>query len=198
MNADWIEIEFKSLLEIKFKKNSSTHFSIMGRLRDITATKKSAIYSLTKNTDYSNRQIAKMHNVSECTVRRIKSRGLASDSPTRYGSSRNGRCGRKQKISNRTKSVLIREIKKNRRLTSTQLTSTLRQHGVEVSARTVRRRLNDAGYHSRIALKKPRLTQTMMKKRLDFAKTYRNFSIEDWQKVRNFIMITKYCHKHKQ
>ena len=54
----------------------------MVRLCDITATKKSAIYSLTKNTDYSNRQIAKMHNVSECTVRRIKSRGLASDSPT--------------------------------------------------------------------------------------------------------------------
>ena len=53
---------------------------------------------------------------------------------------------------------------------------------VDVSARTVRRRLISAGPRGCVALKKPFIS-ARNKKRLQFARNHRNWTVEDWSRV---------------
>ena len=56
-------------------------------------------------------------------------------------------------------------------------------HGVQVSARTVRRRLVESGLRARRPRKKPKLTPAMIKKRYEWARHHKNFTKDDWSKV---------------
>lgn len=154
--------------------------------KDVSTTKRASIYSCLQNTEFSNREIARRHNVSEATVRRVKLRCSATDcpgSPQKYSSKRTGRCGRKRRLSTRDTTLMVREVKKKRQVSSNEVRRSLEQHGVRVSARTVRRRLNEQGFHSVVSLKKPRINAAMMRKRLEFARNYQHYTVEDWEKV---------------
>jgi len=59
----------------------------------------------------------------------------------------------------RDDSFLVRECKKVRKKTSKQLWTVMSECGVNVSARTVRRRLLTAGMHACRPLKKQKLTK---------------------------------------
>lgn len=54
---------------------------------------------------------------------------------------------------------------------------------VELSNRTVRRRLNEANLFGRISRKKPLLSKKNIKKRLDFGKTHKVKDLSFWKKV---------------
>ncbi|CAJ1053421.1 hypothetical protein NFI96_000349 [Xyrichtys novacula] len=72
---------------------------------------------------------------------------------------------------------------RDRAATSAELAQEWQQAGVSVSARTVRRRLLEAGLVSRRAAKKPLLSRKNIKDRLIFCKKYRDWTAEDWGKV---------------
>ena len=52
-----------------------------------------------------------------------------------------------------------------------------------VSPETIRRRLNCTGLYARRAVLKPLMTPKHRKQRLEFARTYRNWTTDDWAKV---------------
>ncbi|KAM7292984.1 hypothetical protein ISCGN_026116 [Ixodes scapularis] len=51
---------------------------------------------------------------------------------------------------------------------------------LEISDTAVRRRLYDAGLHSRVACQSPLLTERHKQLRLDFAHSLQNWTVEDW------------------
>ena len=55
--------------------------------------------------------------------------------------------------------------------------------GIDVSSKTTLRRLNEMGYHSRTAKKKPLLTNKQKLKRLAWAKKHQSWTIEQWREV---------------
>jgi len=55
--------------------------------------------------------------------------------------------------------------------------------GMVVSKSTIRRRLRDMGYNSRIAVHKPLLSNKNIRDRLAWAKEKRDWSLENWKKV---------------
>ena len=67
-------------------------------------------------------------------------------------------------ISKRATLVLVSEVKKARRATSSELKAVMMEHGIEVSACTIRCQLNREGFKSQVAIKKPKLTPDMMKR----------------------------------
>ena len=57
------------------------------------------------------------------------------------------------------------------------------KHDIQISASTVRRRLEDFNLRGRKHQKKPLLSPRNRKRRLAFAKTHKHWASEDWQKV---------------
>lgn len=64
--------------------------------------------------------------------------------------------------------------------------------GSEISVETVRRRLRESGLKARSPAKKPFLNKRMRAQRLKWAKTYKNWTEEDWQNV-IFSDKSKFC-----
>ena len=92
--------------------------------------------------------------------------------------------GAKKKTSERTNAVLRREVMLSPSITAAALK---KKHPLllqNVSIRTIQHRLQkDLNLPSRRAAKKPLLTGAMMKKRLQFCKTYAHWTSTDWRKV---------------
>ena len=57
------------------------------------------------------------------------------------------------------------------------------EHVVSVSTSTTRRRLREAGHIGRKPRKKPRLTSRHKKSRLEFARTHKDWTAEQWSQV---------------
>ena len=55
--------------------------------------------------------------------------------------------------------------------------------GVTVSSSTIRKRLNSAGLHSCVAVKKPLLRPANIKSRLVFARRHKNWTVQQWDTV---------------
>lgn len=79
--------------------------------------------------------------------------------------------------------ILIRDSMSNRRSTVPQLRVRWKQHGVNASDTTVRRRLSVNGIHARIPRKKPFLTQRHKDLRLNFAREHEDWTWVDWSVV---------------
>lgn len=92
--------------------------------------------------------------------------------------------GRRRKLTNKEERKIVRKIKKDPKITSTQVAAeVLEETGKEIHPKTVRRTLHRAGYSSRIARKKPLISKVNQKKRIEFAKTYLNKPTEFWNSV---------------
>ena len=114
---------------------------------------------------YSSREIGRLLQINDRTVRKIVGKfyrtGQVENLP---------RSGRPRKISQRDLRVVLRKVKKAPRQTGTELRDELREHGVNASAKTVKRSLSQAGYKPRRPRKKPLLKDRHVKGRLDYAK----------------------------
>jgi transposase len=122
------------------------------------------------------RQIAAEVGISKSSVHNI-SRTLA---PTRSKS----KGGRPRKFDYRNAFYIRLLIHRGTISTATQAT---RQYNDEnddpVSANTVRRALRDIGMKAKRAVKKPRLTKSQKKARLNFAIQYKDWTEADWKRV---------------
>ena len=92
--------------------------------------------------------------------------------------------GRQRKTSNATHCLLKRELKKDPRLTASQLKGSHPDLLSNVSVRTIQYRLQkDLGLPSRTAAKKPLINDRMKKQRLVFAKKRAHWTPTQWRKV---------------
>ncbi len=68
-------------------------------------------------------------------------------------------CGRKSKINEKLQRRIVRMVDKEPRLTSKQIRADLQTQGTTVSARTIRRHLNEKGRYGKRPRRTPLLTQ---------------------------------------
>lgn len=93
------------------------------------------------------------------------------------------RSGRSSKLSKRDERQLVREVKKDRSITLEPLTEAFNKSlTISVSSRTVQRTLHNYGFYSRVAKKKPLVTEKNKKIRLEWCKRMKNWK-EEWDKV---------------
>lgn len=120
------------------------------------------------------REITKIINIPKSTVGDIKTRGTGISKP---------RPGRPKKLSTRDIRQIIRYIRTNkstRRITLTQLKKLFR---LQVHEHTLRTALQKAGYHHRIARRRPYLNKRDRKRRLQFARQHKDWTVEQWASV---------------
>lgn len=127
----------------------------------------------------SQREIAKLVNKSRGTIQHIIHRFT-----------RDGRIANKEKTSSkkafseRDEAFIVREIKKNPRLSAPKLTEMVKsQLDIHVNPETVRRVLRKRGYNGRVARKKPFISNVNRQKRLEFARKYIAKDMNFWQRV---------------
>lgn len=94
-----------------------------------------------------------------------------------------GKCGRKRITTPRTDRKIRDVCLQNRKKSVAHLTTMINNEGINVSKRTVRRRLAEENLVGRRPMKKPRLTEAMKSKRLQWAKQHRSMTVEDWSRV---------------
>ncbi|KAJ4440670.1 hypothetical protein ANN_08818 [Periplaneta americana] len=94
------------------------------------------------------------------------------------------RTGRPRVTSSRVDKTIVKLAKKNRRLSAIDISGELKSNlNIEVSRRTVSRRLTSAGMLSRIATRKPLLTPQNRQARYDWCKDHLDWTVEKWSTV---------------
>jgi transposase len=142
------------------------------------------IITLKQHANKSVRDIAALLNVSKSAVGRV----IKSHQVTGTHQSQKFKCGRKRKTSLIDDRMLVRLSKKNPLASSSDLKSELSSRGVQLSDRTVRYRLVEAGRIARRPVKCQVLTPEMRKKRLEWALEHQNWTLDMWRSVR-FILL---------
>lgn len=74
-------------------------------------------------------------------------------------------------------------VLRDRSITKKVIKDNLAADGVEISTKTIQRRLVSEGLAVHRPRKKPMLTQKMRIARLNWAKTHQTFTLNDWNKV---------------
>jgi transposase len=130
---------------------------------------------------YSYRQVASRldNNAHPSTILRLKKKyeetGKVQNKPIP---------GQPRLLTVRDERKIIRWIMTNECSTAIEVQKSLKVHeNTEVSANTIRRVLKKNGFDLRIKWKKPLLSKTYRKKRLEFAMKYKNWTVQDWKKV---------------
>lgn len=147
---------------------------------DVTPRKRSKIVTLHQYGNMSQRKIADECKVGLATVNRIVKQFNETGS---YSAKRIGNCGPKRKTTPQTDRQLIRNSKQNPRLSAVDLAREINKNGVNIHVSTVKRRLLEVGRKAYRPKKKQLLTKVMKEKRLQWAKTYKKFSVEQWKNV---------------
>jgi hypothetical protein len=93
------------------------------------------------------------------------------------------RCHKKKITSPQDDRVIVRTALGNRRRSSKDIAADMTAAGVQVSARTIRRRLCASGLKAHIPRQKPFLNPAQRKKRVNWCKEHLNWSEDDWGKV---------------
>jgi transposase len=156
----------------------------MGRSADISTDKKQIIINMINEKKLSLTEIAKNVGVSRTFVSLFKKKLSNHEDPLQ---SKRSNCKKLKKTTGRQDRTIINTIKFNRSLPLRQLNEILKSKGIDISTRTIRRRLKVGGFRSCQKINKFMLNDNMMARRLKWAKKYRNFSVEDWRKVRIFF-----------
>lgn len=164
----------------------------MGKNPDLSPRKVATVQVLLQEERYTQSQIATRLQISQKSVSRIKKKLVNNDN---FESGRIGKCGRKKVLSPRMTRKLKNMTLANRKSTSKVLSDQIREYGINVSPRTVRRTLNEEGLRACRPKKKQKITLSMAKKRLEWAKGI-EFTEDDWNKV-NICYLSNISLKYK-
>jgi transposase len=150
----------------------------MEKSKQMTVAIKSQIVTLYEGKK-SLREISRRIGYSEGAVRKfLKKFSVDSDLQRKSGS------GRPRVTSSREDRILKTLILKDRLKTAAELCNDLQSiSGSSISSRTIQRRLVEQGFKSCKPAKKPLLTAAMKKKRLDWAKEHKDWTVNDWRRV---------------
>lgn len=124
---------------------------------------------------FSQRKVAAKFEVSKTQVQKLWKKFWETGSVA----DRAGR-GRNRATTDRDDHRIVREIKKNPCVTVRAIQENLH---LNISHKTIRRRLREANLHSRFAKKRPFISKRNKIKRLEFAKKYVEMPIDFWKKV---------------
>jgi transposase len=123
--------------------------------------------------------VASLFGCSRRTVSRI-----VSEVKTSGNVHRSEKKGRPRITTKKEDRMLVRAFKKNPNMASTEGTQLVkRDMNKDISRWTASRRLIQAGLFSRRPARKPWMTASHRKQRLQFARTYQSWTVEDWSKV---------------
>ncbi len=95
------------------------------------------------------------------------------------------RAGRPAKLSYRGRRALVREVKKNPKITVAELQRCIREMGESCRKSTITAALHQSGLYGRVARRKPLLSARHMKARMEFAKKHLKYS----KMVTNMILM---------
>jgi len=125
------------------------------------------------------RAVAKSQNIDPSTVSRIKKRWLEN-----HSLENKPKPGRPPTINKLTQRRITNLITSRRCSSAVEAQKVLEEkENINISAPTIRRILRNNGLVSRVKRKKPYLSKEHQKRRLEFAKKYENWTIEDWSRV---------------
>ena len=153
---------------------------IVAIMADITPRKRSVIIALHQHNQESSRIISRKTGVSQATVSRIIRQFQTTGSVT---PKRKGNCGRKRKTSPKDDCYISKKSKQDPSESSVEIKKDLAEAGVEISASLVRRRLVASGRRARRPSKKQLLTRGMKKKRVAWARKYKDWTKDEWKNV---------------
>ena len=137
----------------------------MVKTHEWSQTERGKALGLRADPNNSLQDITNIINIPKSTVFAINKRGTGVNKP---------RSGRPKKLSRRHIRQIIRYIRTNkftRRVTLTRLKNLFR---LEVHENTIRNALQEAGYHHRVARRRPYLNKRDRKRRLKFAKKHKH------------------------
>lgn len=152
----------------------------MGKRKDLSAIKIGEISGMLRAKNHTQREIARICHVSQTSVWTISQK---MQSEANLTSKRKGRCGRHRITTKRDDRKIRNIVCENRKLPVNAITNLVNDANIKVSRRTVRRRMREENLLGRKPARKPKLTPAMIKKRYEWAKKYKNFTIDDWKKV---------------
>lgn len=125
------------------------------------------------------REIASILSIGKSTVNDIIVKYRAG-----YGLKDRPRSGRPRKTFKKVDHIIKRKSTADVKKTAAEISCELQDENlVNVNRSTVTRRLHDVGLFGRIGIKKPLINKKNKKARLQFAKDYQNWTVEDWKKV---------------
>ena len=144
-----------------------------------TPENRAAMVALVRHGEKSRADVARMFHVSWDTVNRALNRS------NKTGSNKDRkRSGRPMVTTARTDNYIRLLALKNRKLTAPEIRLQLQVDNSKLpSLTTVKTRLLSFGLQGRVARRKPLLRPENVKKRLQWAKRYLSFSLDDWSKV---------------
>ncbi|KAF0729887.1 hypothetical protein Ae201684P_014424 [Aphanomyces euteiches] len=94
------------------------------------------------------------------------------------------RTGRQKVTTPEDDREIIREAKKNRRVSAEKIKEGfLVYYDKELSESTIRRQIKTTGMNGRAGRKKPFISKVNRAKRLAYAKKYQHFTVDDWKRV---------------
>ena len=150
----------------------------MGKKASLSEVQRAEIVTLHKE-GYAERAISERVGCSKTAVHQavVKFQTKRTYTDTK-------RSGRPRKTSPRDDHIIRRTAVRSPTSSANKIRSALLAKGVNVSRRTVSRRLvDDFGLKSHKPAKKPRLTPAMKVKRLRFAKKHVRWTLQQWQQV---------------
>lgn len=151
----------------------------MGKTKDLTQVKVNQIEFLSCEK-LSQREMASHCNVSKSSVLRVQ-RNMASRTSYTIHLTDGEDVERDER--QRRKMIGSWCVLYDRRDSSRRLSYEADWRSVNVTSRTVQRRLHEMDCHAVRPRKVPQLTQRMKIKRLDFACRHANWTVEDWRRV---------------
>jgi transposase len=169
---------------VKSKKNkrkrSSRRGKAMGKNKDVPFHVRYAITELLKN-GIKQSEIVQQFSVNKSVVSRLNSKlkagQILKENPKK------GKTGRKEITSEREDRTILKTVLENRSKTSAMIIEILSSIGINISERTFRRRMKNFGVKCCKKTNKFLLIERMMQARLNWAKKYEHFTVEDWRKV---------------
>ena len=136
--------------------------------------KSRVIYYLMKNK--STRYIQEKVGVGRSTVQRIKEDQDITAIPNKGG--------RPSKLTSNQKKRCAYLVTKGGLDNAVHVQKSMRDtEGLDVSAKTVRRALHEQGLGAIEKVEKPKLTTLQKRKRLQWAKKYKHYTVADWRRV---------------
>ncbi len=103
------------------------------------------------------------------------------------------RAGRPAKLSYQGRRALVREVKKNPKITVAELQRCIREMGESCRKSTITAALHQSGLYGRVARRKPLLSARHMKARMEFAKK-KHLKDSRWWQIRFWIPKSR-CEK---
>ena len=79
--------------------------------------------------------------------------------------------------------ITKRVVRSNQRKTTVELRAMFNTESKSISTRTMQRELKGLGLNSCVVIRKPPISQADWKKRLQFAREHKDWTVEQWKKV---------------